>query len=319
MSDKMNLLVHLNVYADATDTNNPSMNYVKWTQDAQGIDITEPESKGIKLQAGQSIDLFSGTVTTSADGTTTYDIALKAGTTNTYKLSHSGGTNPVFRTARVEGSDATTEVTVTKNAKLLTFTSTGGTVFDLVTGSVAIGDEVRLGDTFNASNRGKFKILAFTATSFTIENEIGIAEGPITLGASFATEVNIFSADGVQIGDKIDIVDGFSSVTHGTYEITDVSHDYIEIYSVDSLPSEAGISNSPAAFLIYRDAKQFIYIESDKKLEISLDGSVTTQIESFQVGTAQKPGVFMIKASIKSATLENKSSDTATIFYMTAE
>lgn len=318
---KLNLLIHINGYEDENATNNPSRNNFKWQREVQGIDISEPTSKSISLPPGQSLSLFSGTVSTSADATTTWDLELKTGTSNTYKLSHAGGTAPLFRTPRIEGHDATTEVTITKNAKILTFTATGGTIWDLSAAGVSIGDEVKIGDSFNQANRGTFKILSLTSTSFTVENSIGVAEGPITLGADFADEVNIYSADGVQVGDKIDILDGFSSVSFGTYEITDVSHDYIEFYSNSSLPEESGVSNSPDAFLIYRDAKSFLYIESDKKLDIKLDGasSANASIEPFYVGTKRISGVFMSSASIKSAEIENKSQETATIFCVTAE
>ena len=317
---KLNLLVHINAYEDSNDTNNPTLNNYRWHRDIQAITISESTSKSVKLPAGQSLSLFSGSVSTSDDITTTWDIALKAGSSTVYQISHAGGTAPLFKTPRSEGSDATTEVTVTKNAKLLKFESTGGTVFDLITGAIQVGDEVRIGSVFNANNQGKFKILAFDATSFTVENEIGAAETSIVLGASFAEQVNIYSADGVQVGDKIDLKDGFSSVSFGTYEITDVSHDFIEINSAESLPEELGVSNNPSAFLIYRDAKQFLYIESDKKLFITLNGSATpNELEPFSVGTAKKPGVFMSSSSIKSASIENKSQETATIFFATAE
>ena len=316
----MNLLIHVNAFQDATDTNNPSQNNVKWNRDLQGISITEPISKMLTLPPGQSAVLFSGTISTSADTTTTWDLALKAGTSNTYRISHAGGTAPLFRTPRTEGHDATTGVTITKNAKPLTYDSTGGTPFSLIAGGAIVGDEVRIGTAFNASNRGTFKLLALTATTFTIENETGAAEGPITLGAGFLTEINIYSEDGVQRGDKVDVVDGFSSVTFATYEITDVSHDFIEIFSNSSLPAESGVSNDPDALLIYRNAKQFLYLESDKKTDIKINGSaVTNQIEPFTIGTDKKPGVFMSSASIKSAEIENKSQDTATIFCVTAE
>jgi len=319
-NSKLNLLVHLNAYEDSNDTNNPSLNNYRWHRDIQAITISESASTSLKLPAGQSLSLFSGTVTTSDDVTTTWDIALKSGSSTSYLISHASGTAPLFKTPRNEGADATTEVTVTKNAKLLKFVSTGGTLFSLLAGGAIIGDEVRIGSQFNSNNQGKFKILALDATSFTVENELGAAEGPVVLGASFAEQVNIYSASGVQIGDKVDLKAGFSSVSFGTYEITDVSHDFIQINSAESLPSELGVSNNPSAFLIYRDAKQFLYIESDKKLSITLNGSATpNELEPFKVGTARKPGIFMSSASIKSASIENKSQETATIFYATAE
>lgn len=316
--NKMNLLVHLNGYQDLNESNNPSYNNFKWNRDVQGINISEPTSKSMSLPSGQSTILFSGSVAISADNTTTWNIALKAGTTQTYVLSKASGTSPVFRTARTNGADATTEITITKNATLLTFTSTAGTALNLIVGGVQVGDEVRIPSQFSPLNQGKFKILARTATSFTIENDGGQAEGPIVLGASFA-DLSIFSATGVQVGDKVDIKAGFSSVSFGTYEITDVSPESIEIYSGTALPTENGVSNSPTAILIYNNAKSFVYIESDKSLEIEIDSSTVNKIEPMSVGSSLTPGVFMSSASMKSITITNKSMETATIFYVTAE
>lgn len=317
---KMNLLVHLNGYKGDCSNNNPAKNIFKWNNDNQGIDIAESDAKEIVLASGQSLTLFSGTVSTSADNTTTWNIALKSGTTQTYVISKASGASPAFRTARVTGADATTQITITKNANLLTFSSTGGTALALLVGNVAVGDDVRIGSLFNIVNRGKFKVLARTATSFTIENESGVVEGPITLAAGFADQVSIFSSAGVQVGDQVDLKAGFSSVSFGTYEITDVSPNYIEIFSNDSLPVENGVSNNPAALVIYRNAKNFLYIESDKKLSIKIDDSATpNQLNTMLAGTSQVSGVFMSSAPMKSVEITNTSMETATIFYVTAE
>lgn len=319
-NSKFNLLVHLNAYDDEVSTNNPSRNHFKWNQDLQGIDVREPTSKAVCLQAEQSLNLFSGIITIAANGTTTWDIALKTGTSNTYVISHNAGTAPAFKTARSLGHDATTQVTVTKNAKLLTFSSTGGTPFALLVSGMVIGDEVRFGSLFNIVNQGKFKVISFSNTSITVENEVGQAEGPITLAANFATEFRAHSSDGVQVGDKIDIIANFSSVTFNTYEITDVADDFIEFFSTDSLPSETAVPNSPDAFLIYNDAKQFLYIESDQKLDIKINGSiVTNQLFTLLAGTVKKPGFFMSTGSIKSAEIVNTSLETANVFFVTAE
>jgi len=317
---KLNLLVHINGYEDENCTNNPSRNNFKWNRDTQGVDIEEPSSKSISLAPGQTHSLFSGAVVTSDDGTTTWDIALKAGTTNTYRISLNSGTAPEFRTARTTGADATTAVTVTKNAKVLTFTSTAGTALDLIAGGAIVGDIVRIGSSFNAVNQGKYTIIALSATSLSIENESGQAEGPIVLGASFEDELSVHSQNGVQIGDKVDIVDGFSPVSRNTYEITDATPEYIEFFSLDSLPAETAISNSPAALFIYRDAKQFIYVETNQKILLKLDnGTITKTIEPLTAGTTKKPGMFLATGTVKSAEIENTSQSFASIFYVTAE
>ena len=311
---KLNLLTHISIYEDLNATNNPTMNNVKWTLDEQGVDVSEPESKSMKLQAGQSLSLFSGLVAISDDGTTTYDISLKSGTSNTYQIKHNGGTAPAFRVGKSTGADATTEITVTKNGPLLTFTSTGGTALDL--GAVAVGDEARIGAGFDVANQGKYKVLAVTATGFQVENEAGQAEGPIVLGASFADVLQIFSADGVQIGEKVSLESGFSAVTLGTYEITDVNPDYIEIYSIKALPEETTINTQ---LKIYNNSKQFIYIETDKTLSLTIDGVDVGEISQLRAGTSLKKGLFLKSGEMYQASVVNESSDEASVFYVTAE
>jgi hypothetical protein len=312
----LNLLVALNAYNDDNSTNSPTQNLVKWTTDLQGISIEEPSAKSLKLQSGQSLELFSGVVTISDDNTTTYNISAKSGSSNTYAIRYNSGTAPLFRSPRSGGHDATTQVTVTKNGPLLTFSSVAGTSFSLISGGVIVGDEVRIGDLFNLLNQGKYKILALTATSFTIENKTGAAEGPITLGSGFATQINIYSTDGVQVGDKVDLISGFSSVTLGTYEITDVSHDYIEIYSINVLPQESAIQTQ---LNIYNSSKQILYVESDKKLSVSVNGVSIGTIDQLKVGTKLKKAIFLKTGSMHVASITNESEETASVFFVSAE
>jgi len=312
----LNLLVHLNAYKDKVPTNNPTKSHFKWTLDQQSNDISEPESRCVDVQPGETLSLFSGTTAISDDVTTTYNISLKSGTSNTYRIAHNGGTAPEFRSARTTGADATTEVTVTKNGPILKFESTGGTLFDFVSGGLQVGDIVRIGGGFNAANQGLFKVLSFDAVSLQVEAEGGQAEGPITLGASFADDFQVFSQTGVQIGEKVDIDSGFSSVTFGIYEITDVNPDYIEIYSIKSLPEETAIQTQLS---IYNDTKKFIYIETDKKLKLEIDGADAGDIEPLSCGTTLKKGVYLKSGNSYSAQVTNESESVASVFYALGE
>lgn len=313
---KMNLMLALNAYKDVNPTNNPAKSNFKWAVDLQGIDLSEPQSNSIRLNPGQSVSLFSGAVAISDDGTTTYDLAPKAGVGSTYVISHNGGQAPVFRVESATDADATTAVTVTKNGTLLTFTSTAGTPFDLIANGVVVGDEVRIAGAFNVANQGKFSVLSRTATSFTIENEAGQAEGPIVLGASFADIIRIYSSNGVQIGDKIKISSAFSSVIFGTYEITDVAPDYIEFYSLKTLPTQTAIQTQ---LQIFNNSKQFLYLESDKKISLVIDGAANGTVEPFSVGTALKPGMYLRHSPMYSASIKNESAEVACIFCASAE
>jgi hypothetical protein len=314
MSSKMNLLLALNVYNDLSVSSHPSKNVSKWVSDLQGIDITEPSSASISLASGQTLSLFSGEVVISDDNTTTYDLSLKTGTTNTYTLAYNSGTAPVFRTNRALGTDATSEITITKNGTLLVFSFTAGPILSL--SAVVVGDEVRIGSFFNVANQGKFKILSVIAGQFTIENASGQAEGPILLDTDFANQVVIQSAAGVQVGQKVKISSGFSSVSFGTYEITDVSPASIELYSIKSLPSETDVSSD---LQIFSNSKKFLFVESDKKTSLLIDGAAGGAIEPFAIGTSLKSGMFLRNSSMYSASITNESQETATIYYMSGE
>lgn len=319
MSSKLNLLLSLNAYEDAAPSNNPSMNVLRWDKAVQGIDIKEPNSRKLILGSEQVFELFSGNVQSQADGTTTWDLSLKSGTSNTYIVSHNAGTAPEFRVPRTTNAYMTTEVSVTKNGKVLTFTSTGGQAFDLISGGVVVGDEVRVGSSFNAVNQGKYKIISVTTTSFSVSSEIGSPE-TIVLGPSFDEQIIIHSASGVQIGDKIELLNGFSPVSLGTYEITDVASDWIQFFSLEALPSETNRVNSPLAINIYREAKKFLYIESDQKVKITIDQSNTSQIiEPMFAGKDKLGGFFLYTGTMRSVVIENVSKNTANVYYVTAE
>jgi hypothetical protein len=313
---KLNLLIALNAYSDLNPSNYPSQNVSKWTRDLQGIDITKPVSSSIQLAAGQTLSLFSGTVAIADNNTTTYDLSLKSGTSNTYIASHNSGTPPAFRPARTTGADATTAITVSQNGPLLVFTSTAGTSLSLITGGAVVGDEVRIGSAFNALNQGKFVILALTATSFSIQNPNGAAEGPVVLGASFASNLAIQGTTGTQIGDQVKIGSDFSILSQGTYEITDVAPTYIEFYSLASLPNESAIQSQ---LQIFNSSKQFIYIESDQKTSVTIDGNSNGDIEPFIISTVAKAGVFMKKGSMHTASITNISPNVANVYFMVAE
>jgi hypothetical protein len=313
---KMNFLLSLNSYLDANSSNNPSLNVIKWARDFQGMSVEKPQSLQFSLAPGESRTLFDGTRTLLQDGTTQYQLALKAGTSSTYVLKHVGGTAPQFRTARSTGADATTQVTVTKNGNVVTFESTVGTLFDLITGGVVVGDKVNVGNLFASGNQGTFTVIARNATSFSVENANGTAEGPVTLGSGFADQVRIYSAAGVQAGDTINIFGGFSLATQGSYEVTAAQDNQVEFYSTSSLPAETITTDSVN---IYSDAKRMIYLESDKKLAVSVNDASQGQVEPLVSGNEVKPGMLLKSETVWSFSVTNNSLDTATVYFASVE
>lgn len=310
---KMQLINHINIYEDASITNNPAKNNVRWTNSIDGVEVSEPESRSLRIGSKQTETLFSGVVPTSVDVTTRFNLSPKPLVSGTYVLKHSAGTAPVFRVQRAIGTDATSEVTVTKSGSIMTFTASGGTLF--VTTGLVFGDSVRIGDGFNTYNQGVFRIIGFTSTTFIVENFLGVAE-TVTLGATFADQVRVFSPTGVQIGDKVKIVSNFSEYSQDSYEITDINPEYLEFHSNKILPEELNVLSQ---VVVYNSSKIFFYIECDKPCTLTIEGLSQGQVKPFVFGTKQKSGVFMRTGSMYSASIMNDSADPANILVISAE
>jgi len=311
---KLNMNIYLNCYEDEASSNNPSLNNFRWFRQLSGLAADRPISLSFTLAPGESRTLFDGTRSLLQDNTTQYQLLLKSG--NTYVLKHVGGTAPQFRTARMIGSDATTQVTVTSNNSILTFASTGGTLLSLIAGGVIVGDEVLIGSQFAAGNRGRFKVIAITATSFTVENPSGVTESPVILGADFVNQIRIYSASGVQVGDTLRIFGGFSIASQAAYEVTAVQDNLIEFFSSKSLPLETVTTNEIA---IYSAAKVIVYLETSKPLEVLTNGLDSVKLSPLIRETVAVPGQLLRSDIIWSMSVENNGIESTNVFFAAVE
>lgn len=313
MSNRLNLLVYLNAYRDSAPTNNPNMSQTKWERQIQGVTVKKPQSIEFCLAPGETRTLFNGTRTLTADVTTEYDLYLKSG--STYVLEGVAGTAPGFRTSRAIMSDATTEVSVAVNNGLVTIQSIAGTNFDFT--PVVIGDEVLLGPAFNAANQGRFKVLSKTANSLTFENPSAINEASVLLGATFSDEVRVYSAAGVQKGDKVKIGSGFAPSVQNTYEVTAVQDNLIEFFFSGTLPNQESILNPEV--VVYSSAKRLVYLETDKSLSNEVNGVVESVIQPMAENNTVIPGLLLKNSIVWSLEITNTTTDMATIYFVSVE
>lgn len=317
---KLSAMFFLNAYSDKNPSNAPSYNNFKWTRNYNGLLVSNPNSVAFTLAPGETRTLINGSRTLTQDNTTQYSIALAPimGQNTTYRLTWSGGTNPGFRTSRTSGADATTQVTASLNGTVLTFASSGGAPFALISGGVQIGDFVQIGSLFNVSNQGQFQIIALTATSFSVVNAFGVGEGPITLGAGFASQIDIFSAAGVQVGDTLLISGGFSPVTRGAYLVTAVTDLWVQFSSTAVLPTEGPITTEAITF--YYDAQRLVYLESNQKVTMVINGQGGNEIDPIgDCNCVKQPGVFLRMSTIYSMTVTNISQSTASLYLASVE
>lgn len=311
---KFNFLIYLNAFKDLAPTNNPDLSFFKWTRQGQGISASKPQSVEFCLAPGETRQLFAGQRTLTSDLTSVFSISLKTNTTNTYVIRNTAGTSPSFRTLRAISSDATTQVGLTVAGNLATITSIGGTSFNF--SSTQVGDEVLVGSQFSVGNQGRFKVLAKTSNSITVENSNATAES-VLLGAGFADQVRVYSASGVQIGDKIRLGSGFNTISQRTFEVTGVQDNLVEIYSSDTLPPETGLTNP--SITIYAFAKKLVYLETDKKVSVEVNGIQESNLEPFIEATNSLPGVFLKRSTIWSMAITNTGTEMATLYFASIE
>lgn len=307
---KLNLLVSLSAYEDSNATNNPAMNAIKWTRQVNSITASEPNDTVSSVAPGQTVTVFSEVSALSQDNTTTYGLALKTGSLSTYILDHNSGTAPVFRTRRILLSDATTTVAITKSGPLATLTATAGTLPAFVVSGVIAGDVVVLGDIFAEPNQGTFTILSVTATTISFKNSDALAE-TVVLGATFATDMRIFSSTGVQAGSKVVLPSAFS-LAAGTYEITKVQDDFIEFYSTETLPE---LPSTLAQITIYASSKRLVYFESSKKVSVAINGA-SQEVSSMD---GSLPGMLLLTNPVHSFAVTNLDTEVANIYFASVE
>jgi len=181
---------------------------------------------------------------------------------------------------------------------------------------VVPGDNIKLGAPFATQTQGTHVILALTETSISFKSVGAIAEASVVLGASFADIFRIFSAAGVQVGDSVAIESGFSALSRGSYEITAVQDNQIEFYSTATLPQESGILSQP---VIYTDGKKLIYVESNKKLQVTVNGSQVLILQPVVNQNVVTPGMILLNASIYSLSILNLDTTEATVFVASVE
>lgn len=313
---KLNLLVHLNAYSDAASSNNPNLNNLKWSREINGLSVNEPRSDSIRLGSGDSVVLFNGARPLQHDGTTEYSLSKKAGTSNTYVLEYTGtGTEPRFRRKRELGTGNDTEISLTKNANLMTLQFTGGAFDDLTTITMNIGDKILVGAGFAAANQGTFTVLGYTADSISYENASGVPE-TVNLTAEFDKQLRVFAPVTVQKGDTLAIKEDFSILTQNSYEITNVTDYYVEFYSTASLPEETVVTNGIS---IYSNSKTLVYIETTKKIDITYNETQVVRVLPIIDGTTVRPGIFMLNADVYSLSIQNSDAAEAEIFVASVE
>lgn len=300
MSQIFNVITQLLSYADSTGTsNNPKQRGFDWTRRIFDTPISKPESSSPIVAPGASLVLFDGTIATGlAPSSSILSVNLLSAQDSVYALKVTSGPS-AFRTARSFSGVTACNVTVNNNA-MAVFDFTGATL----TG-VQVGDVMRIAgsvlyDTgpfaFGALNAGLWTIIGVSGTKVSAVRPTGddFSAGAETIAAVGASDVQFYSASGVQAGDKFILGDPFSIASQRSYQVQDVTPTTIVFVSTTPIPEESSLTYADGSLTVYSAPKRLLYIEADQDCVVRLNGDAgsTNRISPIQAGNKDAPGWF---------------------------
>lgn len=288
----MNILQSIVSYDDlniSTLNNNPSQQSANWSRNYFGITCQNPTSQKFTIPANSSLTLFDGTRSLGLSNTSTVSITNTTG--STYRISDSTGASAAYRTGRVISADATTQFTViSNNNAIVSLTNSGGTAPSF--GTVNVGDIVYIGpnSNFNVMNQGYFPIVAIGSNYIQIQNPLAVAETQV-LGSNYATNFLIYSSNGVQIGDTLNLNAGFSPVSFGSYLVSNVTNSFVEFTSTSPLPLQSSVTPTSSGIVIYSNAIYVIYAEVNQNcvFRMNADSSNNNLVQPFTLDNPGQP------------------------------
>jgi len=326
MKTIVNIYNHLLAYSDsAGNTDNPQQRNYDWARRFSNIKASKTASDTVELQPGETRSILNDALDLGISVFDSLSISFIRG--STYKLSIDSGTGS-FKTGRaVTGLVGTTATVAVNNNAIAAFTFDGAV--DL--SSVMVGDCMRVAGlstyqsapfAFEDINSGIWKVLSVTGQVVQVsrgtECFAGIGE---TSQALLASDVQFYAPDGVGSGDNLLIEEGFSSASHGSYKVVDATADCLYFTSTSPIPEESGVIFTAGAISVYKKARFLIYLESDQKtiLRINGDTNDTIQIRPISAGDPSLVGMFQYTGLCYQLEIVNDSVNQSTVRYFTAE
>ena len=263
-------------FQDQVLTNNPLLRSFDWNRRLNNIQIASPEARTFTIPGRQMLTLFNSARATTIDGTTTF--AIKYLADSTYRFSWTGGTNPSLATDQALTFGATNFTVTVASNQVVTITALSGSPFAAITAGATLyinGPSDVTTPKFSVLNSGYWNVANATSTILTLVRPRnvsfqGIAESVV--GATGANDMIAFVPTTVQVGDKMRVSAGFAVDTRQTYEVTEVTSDWVKVVSTLPLPDETAIVPTATGMVFYL-AKRFTRIEVDQRANVYFNGA----------------------------------------------
>lgn len=277
----LNVGTSIVAYGDSTINSNPRRRFVDWTRLAQGIAVANPKSEQFSIDPLATLAVFNGQRALLIDGTTQFSITASPLDASRFRITWTGGTAPGFRTDRglvLNGIAVTVAVNPNGSAAFSLASGTWGTTIPgdtLYIPGTTTGDAAGV---FSPLNEGYWIVLSVTGTTLLATRPIGnLFQGASQIATPTAnSQVQTFSATGVQTTDKVELTSGFSLGSLRTYPVVTVTPSYIEIQSTIPMALDSGATPGNAGMVFYKLAKRYVRIEADQECAIQANGDTGT-------------------------------------------
>ena len=271
-------------YNDANPSQSPKQRNFDFLSSVEGLSVTNPISETRSILPGQTI-LLQSTARSIAPNlaASEFSITLPKMGADLARLRWTGvGPAPAFRTARSTAHSATTQYSAQRmspSAVQILLVGGGVNLASVVEGDIVYLQESDSSFTspLNPSSVGRsYVVLSKDANSVIVRDNGMISEEVnIVLGADFSSVIRFFSADGVQVGDKIRIAknSAFNSENKvKDFQVIDVTDRDIIFYNPQVIP-ETKVAGVASPFLFYSRLINFVCIEADSTIYLDFDSS----------------------------------------------
>lgn len=324
----MNLAFRVLAFNDAPSSA-PARRYPDWTRSMPGLQILSPKANEFVLTPGEVLRVFDGVRSSSIDGTTQFTLSLSTLDDTRYRFAHSGGTAPALRTDRgLALVGQTLTLVANANSTLSLSSSTVGAFAAVQVSDIIFFPGVSTGDAatnFDDRNSDEWAVIAKDGTSTTLQlaRLPGVdftALGQAALVAA-NTDIQAWSAAGVQVGDKVKISAGFSTPVIQTYTILKVTPKRFEVVATGSLPVAQVAIPGSTGITFYTKAKKFLYVEMDQEGEVRCNGATDDRdtMSPFYPGNPEGVAVFVKTGPTWTLDLVNRAAVPLTALVISAE
>lgn len=326
----LNTFFKIQAYGDTSINSNPKLKYVDWQRDMMGVIVDDPGSKPYTVDPGASKVIFNGTRSTTIGSATAFDVTLSPLDPSRYRFTWNGGQNPGLRTDRglqLNGEAVTIAVNANSTVNMSVPALSAHDFTTVVGGDIVFIPGTSTGDSagpFSILNEGFWQVLAVvSSTNIVLSRPVGVSFGATSETKTLTSNAQLqaFSANGVQVGDVVDISAGFPLALERAFELVTVTSTFFEVESSSALPVTPGNVPGVSGMIFYSDPKNFIYIEVDQEAAIQVNGDTgqSNRLSPIEAGNPSAPGMYMKRGVTWSLTIVNRSQVTLNAFVIQSE